>query len=131
MNCVLTAASTVTRWRSIAAHSSAASNCGSSTHGAPSSVGVTCAVQIPKPNGAGSAEQEDVALGEVGGVDGEAVEVVPALLVVHHALRQPGRAGGRVEQEEVVDREAPLGERACRLDAPSGAGSSPARSRPR
>jgi hypothetical protein len=39
------------------------------------------------------------------------MEVVPALLVVHHALRQAGGAGRGVEQEEIADSQAPLRER--------------------
>src|SRR6185437_16841787 len=38
----------------------------------------------------------------LGRVDDEAVEVEPAVLGVHHALRQPGGAGGGVEHEQVV-----------------------------
>ena len=55
MNWVLTAARTETRWRSMQRIKASASKSGSSTHGAPRRVGVTCAVQIPKPKGAGNA----------------------------------------------------------------------------
>ena len=39
---------------------------------------------------------------EVGGVDREAVELEPAPLRVHHALRQPRRARGGVEHPQLV-----------------------------
>ena len=54
MNCVDTAASTLTRWRSIAASASAASKRASVISGAPSTTGVTWEVQMPNPNGAGT-----------------------------------------------------------------------------
>ena len=84
----------------------------------------------PEAERRGQRGEEDVALGEVGGVDREAVEVVPARLVVHHALGQPGGAGGRVQQEEIADGEAPLGERAA-LGVAAGACELASRSRPR
>jgi hypothetical protein len=61
----------------------------------------------------GQRGEEDVALGEVGRVDGVAVEVVPARLIVHHALRETRGARGRVQEEEIADRESALRERAA------------------
>ena len=55
MNCVLTQHSTVTRSRSMRSSTASASNRSTTTVGTPSSVGDTCAVQMPNPNGAGSA----------------------------------------------------------------------------
>ena len=52
---MLTQASTVTRSRSMAAITASASKRSCTTVGAPSTAGVTCAVQMPKPNGAGIA----------------------------------------------------------------------------
>ena len=52
---MLTHASTVTRSRSMARITSSASKRSCTTVGAPSTAGVTCAVQMPKPNGAGMA----------------------------------------------------------------------------
>ena len=54
-NWVLTHASTVTRSRSIARITASASKRSCTTVGQPSTAGVTCAVQMPKPNGAGIA----------------------------------------------------------------------------
>ena len=58
MNCVETAASTLTRWRSMRRSVSSALKRSSTTQGAPSAAGVKCAVQSPKPKGAGSTEQK-------------------------------------------------------------------------
>jgi hypothetical protein len=52
---------------------------------------------------------EDVVGGEAARLERELVEVEPAALVVHDALREPGRARSRVQQEDVVGREAERG----------------------
>src|SRR6476620_11751798 len=55
MNCVDTAARTVTRYRSIASHTTSGENRSSTTHGAPAMAGEKCEVHKPKPKGEGSA----------------------------------------------------------------------------
>src|SRR5450631_4339230 len=54
MNCVDTAARTVTCSRAMSARLASASKRADTTQGTPRRVGVTCAVQTPNPNGAGS-----------------------------------------------------------------------------
>ncbi len=61
-------------------------------------------VRAPQPESvrARHGREEDVAGVELAGVDRQAREAQPAVLVVHHALRQTGRAGGRVQQVQRV-----------------------------
>jgi len=58
MNWVLTQAKTLTRSRSIRARVSSAENRSLTTVGTPTMVGVAWAVQMPKPNGAGTAPRK-------------------------------------------------------------------------
>ncbi len=61
---------------------------------------------LAEAEGRGDRRHEDLVLGEVADFDRALVEVPPAVLRVHHALRQAGGAGGRVDQPELVGAEA-------------------------
>ena len=108
MNCVLTHESTVTRSLSMSRIMPSTEKRLMTTHGAPRMVGVKWPVQRPNPNGAGTTDMNDVVVGERTEVLGLAVEVEPAVLELHHALGQPRRARGGVEQEQLVGIESPL-----------------------
>ena len=132
MNCVHTAASTVTRWRAIAATSARASNCGSSTVGAPSSAGVKCAVQRPKPNGAGSADKKTSrSLSSAASTASRWKWIQRAWSCMTH-LGRPVVPEVELSSQRSVDAEASLGERAparrrCRRAIGSPGSKSPTR----
>ncbi len=55
-------------------------------------------------------------VGEFAVGDGEGVEVDPAVLEVQHALREPGRSRGRVDEAQVVGTDTPVVERRTGMD---------------
>ncbi len=101
-NWVLTQASTVTRSRSMAAITASASKRSCTTVGAPSTDGVTCDVQMPKPNGAGIALRKTSSVVMSPASAASWWKYIHRFCGVQHALRHAGGAGRRVDQEEVV-----------------------------
>jgi len=64
----------------------------------------------------GQGRQEDVFRPELARLHGQTVEVIPARLIVGDALGKSGRAGGRIEEPQVVRAEAPPADERERRD---------------
>ena len=108
---MLTHPSTVTCSRSIARSARVGVEAFLHDRGAPEHRGRDVRRPQPEPERRGEGAEEHVVGGEATGGGRELVEEHPAVLVVHHALGQPGGARRGVHEEEIVGSERPGGER--------------------